>query len=410
MRHKWLLILALALLPTIAGAQAPLALHWERYDNLVTIQPDGSMRVAEQQTLVIDQGQLSYMMREFATGEFGRVTNIRVLEDGQPYRRSGDESPGTYSGFDDGAYATIQIFFRDPGATQHTITIEYLVHDALIADGDRVTLDWNFFWDTPDAPEIRQGSVEVHLPATMDPATLDLSASGVPVTQRVAGNTIRWELTGPIQGRQLRAVATFPREILASDAVLNGGDTAAQPAPAQPAPFQPAPDATVPDQLQPDGAVLGGIALVFFCFIVLFILLVAIVIIRASARARRWGGGWGGWGGPSVGPSPWGMPQPPRRRGGFFPPIIIAPPRPPRGSSSRPRNIDPNAGRSGGSSSGWGRSGGSSSGWGKSSGRSTSWGRSGGSSSGWGGLGGGSRGGRSSGGGRRGGRGGGGFG
>ncbi len=393
MRYRWFLLLLLfpvLWLPAPALAQNDIRLHWERYDTVVDINADGTLRIQEQQVLVVDRGRLRRMTREFVTGDAGQVRNIRVSEDGLPYL-PGSDTPGTYSGSDTGTEAQIQLWFRDPDANQHTFTIEYTIANALVASGDQATLDWSFFWSSTDAPQIRAGSVEIRFPQQVDASQLRLDASGVPVELTSRSNPIRWELTSPIQGDELDVQGTFPRAVLAPNASFRSAQGNTQPRANQPA--QPIPG---PGQI-PGAAPVGGGFDIVFCLIVLVFLFVAFGMIRASARARQRGGyhppvyGPGPGYGPDLftGPLPRGSRRRRRYRGmggwggGFFPPIIINPPFQ-RRDHGEPFNA-PFDGPSGGGGSAWGDSGGSSSAWGDSGGSSSSWGDSGGSSSSWGG-------------------------
>lgn len=388
MRYRWIWAFVLLLIPTAVVAQTPIELHWEQYDNVVDVQRDGSLRIREQQVLVVDQGTLSRMTREFETGSAGRVTNMRVSENGESYDRSSSQQPGTYVGSDNGDIAQIQLFFRDPTVARHEITIEYTVQDGLVADNERAQLNWNFFWATPDAPPIDNGSVVINFPQAVDPANLQVDTAGPSVQQRVEGNTLRLTLTEPIQGQQLEVGTAFPRTVLAANAQLRSPGQNAQPnAPVgrDPAPQPASPGAAPAVGFDP-----------IFCFVLIFILFIAFSIISSSARRRR-RGGYGGLPPTVYGPDPFGgAPYGGRRRrrrrhGGWgwgFPPIIIPPPN--IGHDNRPFNGPFDDPGSGGSSSDWGDSGGSSSGWGDSGGGSSSWGDSGGSSSSWGSMGGGS--------------------
>jgi hypothetical protein len=373
MRFLGIMIVALLLMPTLAFGQSPPSLYWQAYDNIVDIQPDGSLHVQEQQRIVVERGPLNYMIRTFEIGADGRVTNVQVMEDGQLYQR-GENSPGTYAADDDGVEANIRVNFRDPHARYHAIVIEYTLNNVLLAQDDRAVFDWQFFWGTADAPEIRHGSVELRFPTAIDPANLELNADGAPLRQTVSSNSVRWELTEPIQGQQVQIQSAFPREVLAPDAPLRT-------------------PAGVPS---PGGALIVGIGGVMFCLFVLFFLLIVFVIIRASARARS-ARGYPPTP-PIYSPGPFGMPPMSRRRRRHwwnFPPIITTPPPGPRDQHG-PFDDGPD---SGGGGSSWGGSGGGGSSWGGSRGGGSSWGSSGGGGSSWGGSGGGRSGGGRSGGG-----------
>lgn len=99
MRYRLFFVLMLLVLPATGLAQTTPRLRWEQYDNVAEIQRDGSVRVREQQVIVVDQGPLNGMTRTFPTGDNGRVSNIRVSEDGQAYR-PGSNQRGTYEGGD----------------------------------------------------------------------------------------------------------------------------------------------------------------------------------------------------------------------------------------------------------------------------------------------------------------------
>ena len=387
MRYLAMMLLALVLLPVAARAQQPIELHWEQYDTIAEIQRDGSVRVREQQVLVVDRGTLRRMSRSFETGSAGRITNIRVFEDGQAYQRGSDQ-PGTYSGSDNGNQAEIQLFFRDPFINRHTITLEYTINDTLLAQNNQATFNWNFFWSSANAPEIRNGSVEVRFPESVSSNELRLAAGGVPVRQTSTNTSVRWELERPIQGQELAVEATFPQTVLAQNAQFRAERAPVNARPNAPAPLNPAP------------ATGSGFGNIIFCMIVLLFLFIAFSIIRASAGTRRVGGYPPAP--PTYGPNPYGrsFPRGRRRRGGGFggfgfPPIIIPPPSTPNRPSDSP--FDDSS--SGGSGSSWGDSGGSSSSWGDMGGGGSSWG--GGGSSGGGGSrgGGGNSGGGGSGGG-----------
>jgi hypothetical protein len=400
MRYILIMITALLLVPATVRGQSGPSLYWQRYDNIVQVQSNGSVVVQEQQQIVVERGPLNRMTRTLETGEYGRITSMRVVEDGQPYER-GDGRPGTYAAGDDGREATIRVNFRDPNAPRHDIVIEYTVNSTLAERNNQALWDWNFFWEG-DAPPIQNGSVKLQFPGPVDAAELDLRTAGVPVRQSIGNNSVRWELTEPIQGQQMQLQAAFPRELLGPNVQWRGS------AGALPPPVQVGPDTIE----VPGGGAAAVIGAAMLCFFALFFLLIVFVIVRASARSRRTRGY------PPTPPvfnpgpfDPFGGPPTSRRRrrgfgwGGVFPPIFM-PPQP--RTRDRRGPLDDQSG-SGGGGSPWGGSGGGGSPWGGSGGGGGSWGSSGGGGSSWGGGGGSSWGGGGSGGGG-GGRGGGSFG
>lgn len=393
--YRWLICLVVLAVPATVLGQRQEQLHWEQYDNVVQIQADGSVRVQEQQQLVVDDTARNRITRTFTTGSYGRVSDIEVTVDGQRYR-PGSDQPGTFSGGDNSEQAQIRINYADPRADQHSIVLAYTLKNSLISAGNQATLDWEFFWEG-NAPEIRNGSVTIRFPETVPPSNLQLSATGVPVRQTSTSTSVRWELTQPIRGQQLDVVASFPRAILAANAQFRGAAPPAQGNPRPVAPGVPAPAPAV------------GVPNLFFCFFVMFMLFIAFSFIRASARGRRTGGYYTPtqYGPDPYGPDPYGPLGGPfggrrrrRRRyggwgggwgGGFFPPIIIPPSSGPSGPSDPGTPFDstpPDTGSGGGFNS-WGDSGGDGSSWGDSGGGFNSWGDSGGGGSSWGGGGGG---------------------
>ena len=390
MLYRLCIVFVLLALPATALAQSSPQLHWERYDNIVEIRADGSVQVQEQQELVVDSGPARGMTRTFETGSAGAISNIQVFENGQLLTRRGDTSTrdaGTYAGGDNGDQAQIRVNFRDPSADSHSITIQYVINRTLVATNDRATFDWNFFWNDSAAPEIRSGSVRIRFPGSVGTTQLDANASGVPVRQSSTSNSVTWELSQPIKGRDLGVTAAFPRSLLAQTAQFRSAGTSRPTVPNNPS--------TGTTDPVPGAAVGLGIGGMVFCLFILFFLFIAFMIIRASARSMR--RSFGGQTPYDQG-DPFGTYGPRRRRryggwgGGFFPPVIITPPHQHHGpydNGPSPFDNTPFGGDSGGGSSSWGDSGGGSSSWGDSGGGSSSWGDSGGGGSSWGDMGGG---------------------
>jgi hypothetical protein len=409
MRYRWLIPLFMLLLAVPVAAQDGPSLRWARYDNLVAIQSDGSVAIAEQQQIVVDQGPLRRMTRTFDLAG-AQVSNIEVIEDGTAYRRDTSEVPGTYSATSDGASVSIRLFFRNSNAAEHNLELRYTLQDVLVApDATQALLDWRFFWGD-NAPPIESGSVQVQFPAAVND-TFQFDVAGASMAQNVAGDTVRWELNEQIQGQQVRVQATFPQTVLAPNVALRepgSGVTAPNTVPnggsGATVPQETAPDDTVigvpgDPSLQP-GAAIGGFASLLTCMIGMVVVFIVFGMIRASARGRRtYGPTYGPMTPPMIDPGPFGMGRQRRRRrryggmgGGFFPPIFIPPPSQPRDRGS-PWGGSPFDGGSGGGGSSWGDSGGGGSSWGSSGGGGSSWGGSGGGGSSWGGGGGGSSGG-----------------
>ena len=383
------LILGL-LFPWTATAQDR-ALHWERYDYDIEVLPNGDLRFTETQVLAIDRGSFRFGTLSFDTGEYGRVRNVAVAENGEPYLRGSDQ-PGTFVASDDGEQFRLTYVFRDPNAQQHPMTISYTVGRALVAEGDRVDLTWNFFCGAEGCPPINAGSIRVRFPGDVDAALLDVRASGALVRQAAVDGAPRWELAAPIQGSQVRLSVTFPRALLAPEATFRGG--AETQAGGQPLPAQPGAQPALPAPINPVPAGLPISPL--FCFIIMLVLLFVFSGARRSTRRR---GGYAPPPRPQFPSTPFGglsMPRPRRRRGwggrGYggwgIPPIIIPPPSHRSDNWSGPFSAPPDT-TSGGGGSSWGDSGGGGSSWSDSGGGGSSWSNTSGGGSSWGGGGGG---------------------
>lgn len=401
------LFILMTLCPFQVNAQDR-ALHWQRYDVVVAVQSNGDLRMTETQILDIDSGTFRFGTETFKTGQYGRVSDIQVSEDGQNYEKGSNNEPGTYSASDDGEQFNVRYNFRDATATSHTITIAYTVARALVLQGDQVQLQWNFFCSTSGCPKINDGSVTLQYPTNVPQSQRINSVSGVTVDTTQTDNTTRWDLQSPIQGKQLNLTTRFPRTVLLGNATFRVDTGSIKDSPGQ----QTSPSAPASKPTSTAGVLLSLFFCLFVIVILFFMVWLVMRILRGLFGGRSSGSGSYGpdWGMPSEdfsGRRRWGR----RRRGRGWdsgwgtpgiPPIIFPP-----GDSGRdtgPRSWDDSPG---GGGSSWGDSDGGGSSWGDSGGGGSSWGSSssgggsswGSSSSGGGSSWGGSSGGSSSGGG-----------
>lgn len=226
-------LLAPVVLPSAAHAQAP-QVHWRQYAYVVAVQPNGDLRFTETQTLVIDSGTVRKGTLRFNTGDYGKVRDIVVAEAGQAFARGTDERAGTFSGSDSGPNVAITYFFRDPAARQHTITISYLVTDALRTMDGAVALRWNFFCGNNGCPRTDQASVAVNFVTPTGNATLADTTSGFAVDRTSVANGLAWTARGAVTGQQLVLDLRFPPALVPEVNVGALGVQEVQNAPAAP--------------------------------------------------------------------------------------------------------------------------------------------------------------------------------
>ncbi|MBA3943598.1 MAG: hypothetical protein H0X37_03450 [Herpetosiphonaceae bacterium] len=372
----------LAWLPTLASAQTP-QVHWTNYDYQINVAKNGDLEFTESQRLVVDSGSVHKGSLHFDTGNYGRVRQIQVAEDGQPYQRDTTGATGTFSGDDNGTRLQVDYYFRDPLATQHTMTISYIVGQAIRLDQGQPLLQLKLFCQGSSCPATNAASAQINFVAPIQPSELQTQTSGFNVEQTSSGQGIKLVPTSSLSGQSLAVSMRFPSSAIPDANLTN------QPASSQSNPnIQPAALPNSPNVL-PSSRVTNLAFSPVLCVLVIFFLFVVISIMRSSARTRRsmpyngpmmegpmmggyprrrrrWGGGffpWGGYGGWGGG---WG--------GGYgTPPPFGNPPN----DSTQPVQPD----LSGGGQS-WSDSGGGGQSWSdSSSGGGSSWSDSGGGGS-----------------------------
>ncbi len=138
------------------------SMYWEHYDVGITINPDGTFWVIENNVLNFTQGPFRSGFAVIPTDRVDEITNISVTGDGEVYRRSTSGRPKTFNVIDGGNELEIEWFFA-PTSGVHSYQVKYLVHGGLryYKDGDQ--LWWEAVSDERDAP-VRYSTVIVRLP------------------------------------------------------------------------------------------------------------------------------------------------------------------------------------------------------------------------------------------------------
>ncbi len=314
-------------LPALVSAQTP-QVRWGNYDYQINIAKNGDLQFTEAQRLVVDSGPIHKGSLHFDTGNYGRVRQIQVAEDGQPYQRATSGATGTFSGDDNGTRLQVDYYFRNPLAAQHAMTISYIVGQAIRLDQGQPLLQLKLFCQGSTCPPIDAASAQVNFAASIRPADLQTQTTGFSVEQTSAGQGIKLVSTGRLTGQSLSMSLRFPPSAIPDANLAN------QPAASQNNPnVQPGALPSSTNALPRSGVTNLTISPVL-CVLVIFFLFVVVSIMRSSARKRRgmpyngpmmggpmmdgypqrrrrWGGGffpWGGYGGWGGG---YGSPLPP---------------------------------------------------------------------------------------------------
>ncbi|GAC1540076.1 MAG: hypothetical protein NVS2B7_12120 [Herpetosiphon sp.] len=294
----WRLLLLTCLLtfssPITIDAQAP-SVHVVRYSYALRVQNNGDVEVSEQQVIVVDQGPVKQAQLQRTTGSSGRVQQIRVAEDGQPYTLDPALKPATYTGDDNGSQLLVEYAFRDPTATRHTITITYLLTAVNRSVQGKSGLQVNLFCSGNTCPAVEQATVDVAFVSPPAPNSLTVRTSGFPVQRTTTSQGFRLAASRPVVGQQLALSFTFqPGTRTVAQAVplrQANGNSGLTKAPAQ------------------RGSGLSPV----LCVVILFLLIVVISIFRTRRRMSQPPGT------PMPGDALGGDYRRRRRFGGFFP-------------------------------------------------------------------------------------------
>jgi hypothetical protein len=172
-RALWVaLIIIISLLSTAPKSYAQeKTLVWERFDVDLVVRKDGSLVVAEHQTIRFTQGSFTSGFRDIPRNNLGYIDSWSITDDaGNVYQRSdGASSPYTFSVADSRTGYTVRWYFPETANRSVTYTLTYVVHDALrfYEGGDQVW--WKAIYGDRPFP-VLDGRVRVVVP---DGATIE---------------------------------------------------------------------------------------------------------------------------------------------------------------------------------------------------------------------------------------------
>ncbi len=219
-RHLKIVFIGLLLLALfITLSQTTLAqaksFVWDRYDVVITLQPNGDLHVEETQTLNFVGEPFTFGYATIPTGSAGnndRIRDLTIREGDLLYTQEYGGRPGTYTVTNTNDEVRIDWYF-EPALGRRTYTFSYVVEGGVIVgtseqgDGDQI------FWKAIPADHpayVNSSTVTIILPAGVAPqqytdATDYLAAgyaAGVDsiVATKVSadGRTITYQLTQPL--------------------------------------------------------------------------------------------------------------------------------------------------------------------------------------------------------------------
>lgn len=182
--------------------------HWETFDVDLTIGPDGTLGVTEEQTLAVDAGHVYHGYRIIPWLYLDQITDVEVRSAGQPFQFSAtpceacyvvEEKPrqGEWVSYDgrqviiheDRVGSTlVEWAFPALGAGDSaTFELSYTVIGAVRVLSESQEIDWTAVFGDRDAP-VRSAHVDLYLPA-------ESSADNV----RVSGGTTSLQPDGALR-------------------------------------------------------------------------------------------------------------------------------------------------------------------------------------------------------------------
>ncbi len=167
-RWLWLAAILFVFITLPAAAQNKSVL-WNRFDVTITVNPDGTFDVAEEQEIQFTGGPFTYGYREISKKYTEGITDVQVVDAQGPYRQSHEEQPGTFYVEDRGDSVYVKWFFAPTSDATRTFTIRYRVHGGLRYYDQGDQLWWKAVYaDRPAAVQASVVTVSVPAPATID--------------------------------------------------------------------------------------------------------------------------------------------------------------------------------------------------------------------------------------------------
>jgi uncharacterized membrane protein len=145
------------------------SLVWDRFDVNLALNADGTISVAEQQTIRFTSGTFRFGYRDIPVTNLGYIDNWTVTDDsGNRYQLAyGGETPYTFTVEDNGSHYVVHWYFPPQANSTETYTLSYTVHDALrfYEGGDQ--LWWKAIYSDRGFP-VLAGRVQVTTPPGAD--------------------------------------------------------------------------------------------------------------------------------------------------------------------------------------------------------------------------------------------------
>jgi hypothetical protein len=201
------------------------AVIWQRYDVDLVVQTDGSLAIAETQT-ISSTGTLQHGARVIPLDRTTGITNVTVAEvvggREQAYT-SGLDRPGNFASQRRLDEFTIDWWFTPATNATRTFIVRYVAHDAVrqYSGGDQV--QWKAIYADRAGP-VQAGSVTVHLPADLPedatPSALYLFTAQDGVAREVGGasrvdaGALRFSVDALPSGTGAEARVQFPHGLL----------------------------------------------------------------------------------------------------------------------------------------------------------------------------------------------------
>ncbi len=127
-----LLLLVLAALALAAGpAYARGSLYWDRYDVDIAVNPDGTFRVTETQTIVFVNGSFHVGFATIPLDRVESIYDVQVSEDGRPYQRVLGESEGGFQTWQEDGKLNVEWYFPYTSNARRTFALAYTVAGGL---------------------------------------------------------------------------------------------------------------------------------------------------------------------------------------------------------------------------------------------------------------------------------------
>jgi len=238
--------LAVALVVAVLALVVPLApvrpaaaksVQWSRFDVTITLQPDGSYHVVERQQIAFQGGPFTGGFRNIPLARIEDIRNVQVSEEnGGTIRAYQDESggayteaPGTYTWDNTSTQTEIKWGFSPTQSATRTFLVAYDVIGALRVYPTATPPNEQIWWTAvgsgiTDVAPVQESTVEIHLPAAVDPTKVVMSPSGA--QHSANGEVWTWTRSGLGSGDTFEVRLQFPPIVNAAPPAWQAADDA----------------------------------------------------------------------------------------------------------------------------------------------------------------------------------------